>query len=235
MKRAIITGASSGLGAAIAACLLDDDWDVTDWSLETNVNVCLQNDIDDARLAWERNEDNRGMRLDVLINCAGVNSIDYINEMHASEWDRVMDTNAKGIFLTTRALLRYLSGGTIVNIVSNASHIPMTASLAYNASKGAAAIMTKQMSRELSKTHGITVFSVSPNKLRGTKMSETIDQRVCEVRGWSKSEAEKYQLAALPAGEETDPAVLAEFIAFLLSSKERHKYLAGCDIPYGGP
>jgi hypothetical protein len=36
-------------------------------------------------------------------------------------------------------------------------------------------------------------------------------------------------------GEETDPAKLAEFIAFLLSSKERHKYLGGCILPYGGP
>jgi hypothetical protein len=53
------------------------------------------------------------------------------------------------------------------------------------------------------------------------------------LRGWTKEQARAYQLSALPAGEETDPAVLAEFIAFLLSTKARHKYLAGVDIPYG--
>ena len=46
--------------------------------------------------------------------------------------------------------------------------MPMTCSLAYNASKGAAHIMTLQLARELTKKHGITVFGIAPNKLKGT-------------------------------------------------------------------
>jgi NAD(P)-dependent dehydrogenase (short-subunit alcohol dehydrogenase family) len=125
------------------------------------------------------------------------------------------------------------SKGTILNIVSNASHMPMTTSLAYNASKGAAHIMTLQMARELSKAHGITVFGISPNKLRGTEMSKDIEDQVVALRGWTPEYAKQYQLASLLAGEETDPDALAEFVAFLLSSKQRHKYLTGCILPYG--
>lgn len=239
MKRAIITGASSGLGAAISFSLHHSlntgncKWNITNWSLETAVDVSNANSVRNAAAIWSTQNENRGANLDVFINCAGVNGIDFLDNVTEADWDRIMNTNAKGIFLTTRALLPYLKGGTILNIVSNASHVPMTSSLAYNASKGAAAIMTKQLSRELIKTHGITVFAISPNKLANTGMSRQIDNEVVRTRGWTLEEAKKYQVAALPAGEETNPETLAEFIAFLLSTKERHKYLAGCDIPYG--
>lgn len=229
---AIVTGGSSGLGKKIieALCSSLAFTHVVDWSMETGVDVRESHSV--ARAASKALAQFEG-RVDVLINCAGVNFIEFIPKVTGDDWDRVMDTNAKGIFLASQALLPGLSGGTILNIVSNASHIPMTNSIAYNASKGAAAIMTKQMSRELIKTHGITVFGISPNRLAGTGMSAYIDETVCALRGWTPEEARSYQLAALPAGEETDPEVLAEFISFLLSDKARHKYLAGCDLQYG--
>jgi NAD(P)-dependent dehydrogenase (short-subunit alcohol dehydrogenase family) len=109
----------------------------------------------------------------------------------------------------------------------------MTHSSAYNASKGAAHILTLQMARELKKRHNITVFGVSPNKMHSTQMTNYINNRVCELRGWTPEQAAEYQKASLPAGEETDPVACAEFIAFLLSTTHRHKYLNGCIIPYG--
>jgi NAD(P)-dependent dehydrogenase (short-subunit alcohol dehydrogenase family) len=111
--------------------------------------------------------------------------------------------------------------------------MPMTTSLAYNASKGAAHIMTLQLARELTKKHGITVFGISPNKLLGTEMSKDIEDQVVKHRGWTPEFAAQYQTNALLAGEETDPAQLAEFISFILSTKSRHKYLTGCILPYG--
>jgi meso-butanediol dehydrogenase/(S,S)-butanediol dehydrogenase/diacetyl reductase len=201
------------------------------WSLDTGVDVSKESSVE---LAADKLVD-RWSQIDGLINCAGVNKIEFLPKMQVDLWDDVMNVNAKGIFLVTRALLSMLHGGTVLNIVSNAAHVPMTSSLAYNASKGAALIMTKQMARELGKTHNMCVFSISPNKLKGTGMSKKIEEQVCRMRGWTREEAEKYQLAALPAGEETDPDTLAEFITFLLSSKQRHKFLQGCDITYGGP
>lgn len=173
--------------------------------------------------------------VDVLINCAGINEINYLEDLTSEAWDKIIAVNTKSAFLMAKNLLPSLkkSRGTILNIISNASHMPMTSSLAYNASKGALHIMTLQMARELTRRHGITVFGISPNKMSGTKMSQYIDKRVCEVRGWTEEEATKYQLSSLLAGEETDPETLAHFIAYLLAHKVNHKYLTGCVIPYG--
>ena len=146
-----------------------------------------------------------------------------------------MNVNAKGIYLMSREFLPSLmrTKGTILNIVSNAAHMPMTCSLAYNASKGAAHIMTLQMARELTKNYGITVFGIAPNKLSGTGMSNSIDEQVVKTRGWTEEYAKEYQLNGLLTGEETPPELLAEFIAYLLKTKQNHKYLSGCILPYG--
>jgi NAD(P)-dependent dehydrogenase (short-subunit alcohol dehydrogenase family) len=226
LNNVIITGSSSGLGAAIHEAMAGHHH-IIGWSTE-DLDLCDPEDIKVmATMA--------PVPVDILINCAGINAIDYLPNVTTEVWDMVMNVNARAIMLTTQALLPKMQGGTILNIVSNAAHVPMTCSAAYNASKAAALMLTKQLARELKVTHDITVFSISPNKLAGTKMSRYIEGRVQELRGWTAEQALKYQLAALPAGAETPPKVLAEFIAFLLSEKERHRYLAGCDIAYGGP
>jgi NAD(P)-dependent dehydrogenase (short-subunit alcohol dehydrogenase family) len=112
-------------------------------------------------------------------------------------------------------------------------NVPMTHSIAYNASKGAAGIMTRQMARELQREHGICVFGICPNKLAGTNMSKYIENRVVELRGWTPEQAEKYQLQALLAGQETQPDQVAELLVWLLSKPRRHKYLTGCLLELG--
>ena len=219
---AVVTGSNSGLGAQTVLAL-------------SATHDVFGYDIDDGHCVTRPNTDFLWLlpRLDVLVNCAGVNRINWLQDVTDEEWDHVLAVNTKGIFKMTQACLPMLkaSRGTVVNIVSNAAHMPMRCSAAYNASKGAALILTKQLARELAPD--ITVFSVSPNKLRDTAMSRSIDTQVVATRGWSHEQAVKYQLAGLLTGEETDPAAVAEFIAFLLSTKQRHIALAGCDIPYG--
>lgn len=230
MSRILITGGASGLGANLAAHLRRAGHEVMIYDVAVDPLFDVRHP---ERACLEQLLDTAG-GLDVLVNCAGVNRINWLQDVTDEEWDDVIDVNAKGIFKMTQACLPHLraSRGTVVNIVSNAAHMPMRCSAAYNASKGAALILTKQLARELI-GDGITVFSVSPNKLKGTGMSDDIDQQVVKTRGWTMEEAQRYQLAGLLTGEETDPDACAEFIAFLLSSKERHKALAGCDIPYG--
>lgn len=217
----LITGAKSGLGAQIMFALVTAGHHVHPFDLPDNDVRCPIKD----RLPEQ---------LDVLINCAGINFINWLENVREVEWDTVMDTNCKGIFNMTQALLPQLraSKGTVLNIVSNAAHMPMRCSAAYNASKGAALILTKQLARELS-GDGITVFSVSPNKLKDTGMSKSIDEQVMQTRGWSREQAQAYQKQSLLTGEETPPRLVADFICYLLSSKERHKYLTGCDLQYG--
>ena len=223
MSNILITGTGKGLGKAMKEELEQQGHSIIDYNLEDGNDVRTTKDL----IMWENS--------DVLINNAGVNLIDWLENFEEDMWDKVMDTNAKGIYMMTKACLPSLirRKGTILNIVSNAAHMPMTCSLAYNASKGAAHIMTLQLARELTKKHGITVFGIAPNKLKGTGMSDAIDDQVVKTRGWTKEYAQQYQLNGLLTGEETPPQRLAEFVAFLLQSKEHHKYLTGCILPYG--
>lgn len=223
MSRIVLTGSSSGLGQCIFRALWKDKHEILSYDITHGADV---------RNPSVNHEFMRG-GVDILINCAGVVRLDWLGKLSSEDWNACMDINAKGILRMTQHLMPELlkSRGTILNIVSSAAHVPMRTSIAYNASKAAALMMTRQMARELSPD--ITVFSVSPNRMKGTEMSREVDRETGILRGWSKDEVTKRQLSASLTGEETPPGVVAELIAFLLSSKERHRHLTGCDIPYG--
>jgi NAD(P)-dependent dehydrogenase (short-subunit alcohol dehydrogenase family) len=236
MSNILVTGGGNGLGAAFVAVLRRHGHCVVNFDHEDGNDVRVSDYADIAGLLRDEQGTIEGdPKLDILINCAGVNIINWLENFTEENWDKVMDVNAKGIYMMTRACLPMLieSKGTVVNVVSNAAHMPMTCSLAYNASKGAAHIMTLQLARELTRKHGITVFGIAPNKLHGTGMSDDIDRQVVETRGWTKEYAQEYQLKGLLSGEETPPEAVAEFLAFLLQDKVHHKYLTGTVIPYG--
>lgn len=226
MSKILVTGSANGLGKEIVR-ELEPLHDVIEYDIEYSQNEYSQNVLY-PRIGFLDH-------LDVLVNCAAVNKLDWLENFDEADWDSVIDVNVKGVFKMTQACLPMLikSKGTVLNIVSNAAHVPMTCSLAYNASKGAVHIMTLQLARELTKKYGITVFGISPNKLKGTAMSVDIEKQVLITRGWTEEEAQQYQLQTLLCREETDPKLVAEFIAFLLQDKEHHKYLTGCVLPYG--
>jgi len=234
MSKILVTGSNSGLGLAIATALIAAGHTVINYDI-IGPDGDLDSRMDVRRPDLRQLEDLCGGELDVLINCAGVNIINWLEKFNEAQWDLVMDVNAKGIFMMSKACLPFLAKtkGTIVNVVSNAAHMPMTCSLAYNASKGAAHIMTLQLARELTKKWGITVFGIAPNKLKGTGMSEAIDEQVVATRGWTKEQAVAYQLQGLLAGEETPPESVADFLAYLLRNKDNHRFLTGTVIPYG--
>lgn len=235
--RYVVTGGSSGLGRAIIRQFSEAGHYTYNLSREEPPSIAIgeqyiECDVTDKDSLLDAAE---GIRTaDALVNCAGINHLSPFEDLEEDAWDAVMDTNAKGIFLASQAFLTKLRlGGTILNIISNASHMPMTHSAVYNASKGAAHILTLQMARELTKSHGITVFGISPAKIVGTGMSRYIEERVPELRGWTPDEAAQYQRQSLVTGLEIPPPALAEFVVWLLSEKHRHFWLSGCVIPYG--
>jgi len=242
MKNAVVTGGSRGLGKEICKELRKQGLEVINLDIVEPIykkdkknyikcDITKEGDLKKAKRIIESEFGN----LDILVNNAAKNHHNFLEDVSEEEFMSVINVNVKGLFLTSKVLLPLLKDtkGTICNIVSNAAKTPMTASIAYNASKGAQLIMTRQMARELTKEHDITVFAVSPNKLDGTHMSEQIDEWCPEVRGWAKEYAKQYQLDALLTGEETDPGVVAEVIAFILAEKKRHKYLSGCNFEFG--
>ena len=249
MRSVVITGASSGLGERLAYMMAQSGlWRVYNFSPEYPTGraetshpqvTWLEGDVRDypsleRAAAYIRDKD-PDQFISVLVNCAAINRINYLEDVSMKEWAEVMDTNARGMMYTAQAFLDHLKimQGTICNIVSDAAHKPMTGSLAYNASKGAAHIMTLQLARELTRRHGICVFGVAPGKLGKTGMSDYIDRRVTEMRGWTPEEASAYAQAGRLWPEEINVDVLADFLTFILSSPQRHRYFSGCVIPYG--
>lgn len=173
--------------------------------------------------------------IDGIVNCAGANQMAEFESLSISDARELMELNLWGSVRMVQEFLPDLehTEGFVCNIISNASHVPMTHSLAYNASKAALDIATKQMARELTPKSNITVFGISPVKIAGTRMSEYIDKTVPIMRGWSDKAAREYQLNSLLRKQEIPKQDVASFVGLLLSQPNVWRWLSGCVLPYG--
>lgn len=222
----LVLGGSGGLGRCVIAAL---NQPCIDWSRNGDppVELTERKALDQAAL---------GIRSDIdgIVNCVGVNEIWPFDEL---EIENVWDTFRVNAYLLAEVVQvlrnwnKLRPGARICNVISNAANLPMTHSLAYNISKAAQQMLTRQMARELRE---YSIFGVNPNKLANTPMSKHIEQRVLQLRGWTPEQARQYQLAALPAGMETPPFNVARFIAYLMEW-QNHPFITGCIFPYGGP
>lgn len=91
-------------------------------------------------------------RIDILLNCAGVNSKTPFFEIEEDEWDNILSVNAKSIFMTSQVVGKRMvdaGKGSIINISSVSSEVPLSGVFAYSASKAALNNMTKYLAREL--------------------------------------------------------------------------------------
>lgn len=174
-------------------------------------------------------------KIDCLINCAGMNKMNWFEDIYFNDFQKVMDVNFTAPLMITQYLLPSLAEakGTVLNIISMGAHKPFRTSLAYNCSKAALKMATAQLARELTPKFDITVFGISPNELKGTGMTLENADEICRIRGWTPEQAELYRQAGSVYKEQTDPEKLAEFIVFLLKDKSNHAHLTGVDLYYG--
>lgn len=104
-------------------------------------------------------------RVDILVNCAGVNSAVPYEEIEDTDWQRVLDTNLKathlGCQLFAPVMARQEHGGSILNIGSVTAHLPLSRVFAYSASKAAVNNLTKNLAREYA-SKGVRVNSLNP-------------------------------------------------------------------------
>ena len=183
-KVALISGAAQGIGAACArlfategACVAVGD------ILETEGRQVVKELVDGGAEAifvrldvtsesqWNQAVSStveRFRRLDVLVNNAGVSAgTMMVEDTSPEEWDRVMDVNAKGVFLGTKYAIpemRKAGGGSIVNISSTAGLVGNPTSAAYSASKGAVRLFTKATAIQYA-GEGIRANSVHPGTI----------------------------------------------------------------------
>jgi 3-oxoacyl-[acyl-carrier protein] reductase len=182
-KTALVTGASRGIGAAIAKRLAADGASVAitytkgadgaakvvnDIERAGGKAIAVQADATDAKAvaaAVEKTVAAFG-QLDVLVNNAGTAIPKPFEETTLEEMDRVIDINLRGVFIATQAALRQMrDGGRIITIGSCVGERMMTPGLvAYAATKGAVKMFTQGLSRELGPRR-ITVNNIQPGPI----------------------------------------------------------------------
>ena len=182
-KVALVTGASRGIGAAIAKRLAADGASVAITytkgadaaaavvkAIESNGGkaIAIQADATDAgavTAAVEKTVATFG-GLDVLVNNAGTAIPKKFEETTLEELDLIIDINIRGVFVTTQAALKHMNaGGRIITIGSCVGERMMTPGLVpYSATKGAVKMFTQGLSREVG-SRGITVNNVQPGPI----------------------------------------------------------------------
>jgi 3-oxoacyl-[acyl-carrier protein] reductase len=182
-KVALVTGASRGIGAAIAKRLAADGGSVAitytkggdaaasvikEIERAGGKAIAIQADAADAgavKAAVEKTVATFG-RLDILVNNAGTAIPKPFEEATFEEMDRVIDINLRGVFVATQAALKHLpEGGRIITIGSAVGERVLTPGLVpYAATKGAVKIFTQGLAREVG-SRGITVNNVQPGPI----------------------------------------------------------------------
>lgn len=222
-KVAIVTGASRGIGRAIALRLASEGADVAvtsrslDRAQETAVQIealgrkALPLEVD--VVYWQgvsqmvKKVQEHFDSIDILVNNAGVNQDNLLIRMGEEEWDAVVDTNLKGTFNCIKAVARVMMrqrSGRIVNIASVVGITGNPGQANYSASKGGIIGLTKTAAKELA-SRGITVNAVAPGYIE-TEMT----------RGLPEQTKEAY-LKLIPLGRSGSPEDVAKVVAFLVS------------------
>lgn len=239
MSRVLITGAASGLGAALADALTARGDDVlrTDVSYleagERELRLDITSDADWA-LAHEWVLETWG-GLDVLINNAGVAGGGRLDVAELEEWQWILDINLLGAVRGMRTFVPMMKAqgeGRIVNVASLAGLVHPAGMASYNAVKAAVVALTETAGHELA-SHGITAHVVCPSYFRTNLMSSlrgadtalgAVMTHLVDAAPLSAEEMADAVLAGLDAGEELIVPDDAARAAYRLKLEDRAAY-----------
>jgi len=225
-KVAVVTGASKGIGAGIAKELAaagaavvvnyassreGADRVVAEIESKGGKAVAVQGDVSKAadvtRLFAEAKEAYGA--LDILVNNAGVYQFGALEDVTEDEFHRQFNTNVLGLLLTTKEGVKHFGaeGGSVINIGSTISQLPMPNSSIYTATKSAVDAITHVLSKELAGKN-IRVNSINPGGV------ETEGTRTAGVIG---TDLEKQLVAQTPLGRIGQPGDIGTIAVFLAS------------------
>lgn len=236
---ALVTGASRGIGRAIACRLAADgaavavNFNSSEGAARETVRlveeaggraVLAGGDISSgegaAGVVAMTQSDLGGIH--ILVNNAGISADNLTVRLSESDWDRVLDTDLKGAFLTSKAALRPMMRqrwGRIINVASVVAYTGNVGQASYAAAKAGLLGLTRSVAREVA-TRGITVNAVAPG-LISTEMTDALSG---DVRDW--------MLAQIPMGRPGTPEDVAGVVSFLAGPDT--SYLTGQVIKIDG-
>lgn len=203
-KTVIVTGSGKGIGKCIATFFANEKWNVIvaeideergmktaeEISINGGKGLFIKTDvskIDQVCELAKKTKEKFG-RIDVLINNAGISEFYDPLEISEENWNRIIDTNLKGMFFLSREVAKVMrdnEGGTIINIASTRAVMSEPDSEAYAASKGGVLALTHAMAASFSK-YKITVNAILPgwietgdySALKQTDHEQHFSQRV---------------------------------------------------------
>jgi 3-oxoacyl-[acyl-carrier protein] reductase len=228
-KVAVVTGASKGIGAAIARALGAEGASVVvnyasgkegaekvveGIRAQGGKAIAVKADISKAAEAQALIDDALKAfgRLDVLVNNSGVYEFAPLEAVTEESFDRLFNVNVRGLLLVTQAASKHLpEGGSIINIGSGVTRITPPNSAVYTATKGAVDAITGVLSREL-----------GPRKIRVNSLNPgMVETEGTHSAGFIGSDFEKQLTAQVPFGRIGQPNEIADIAVFLASKESR--------------
>ena len=232
MKTALVTGASRGIGRAIALEFKEKGYSVIGTATSESGAAALNdtgiqgyvldlNSHESIDSFWQKLEDNN-KNISLLVNNAGITRDNIVLRMSDEEWSDIMNVHLYGTFqLCKRSLKMMLKSkwGRIINISSASASIGNRGQSNYAAAKAGVEAFTKSLAKEVGK-RDITINAVAPGFI-STDMTENND-----------GVNEDYLIKEIPLGRFGEPAEVANLVTFLCS--EEASYITGQTIHING-
>lgn len=242
MSVVLVTGASSGIGAAIAIAFAEKDWDVMAAGRDEG-RLEEVADVSDRIVTWAgelaSSEDCDELvadtieefgELDCLVNNAGIIIRGNAGEISDDDWRETMTVNLDVPFFLSRAALPYLlrTEGSIVNIASDWGLRGGERAVAYCASKGGLVLLTRAMARDHARA-GLRVNAICPGDVDTPMLAAEAEAEGMDIDDYMEEASE-----SVPSGRVAEPEEIASLALFLASDAAMHINGTSVAIDGGG-